>query len=121
RHHTLFEMLGNFSFGDYFKAEAIAWAWEFLTGELGLPSERLVASVYDGQGENAPADDEAYALWAEILPRERIYRCSAKDNFWAMGNTGPCGPCSEIHIYAGERAPGHAMESGRGPSYEEDL
>ncbi len=89
RHHTFFEMLGNFSFGDYFKKEAITWAWEFLTNDLMLSKERLVATVYQD-------DNEAYNIWKDIvgLPEDRIIRL--KDNFWEMGNTGPCGPCSEI-------------------------
>ncbi|MDW7709869.1 MAG: alanine--tRNA ligase [Deferrisomatales bacterium] len=93
RHHTFFEMLGNFSFGDYFKRDAIRFAWEFLTAELGLPADRLWVTVYE-------KDDEAEALWqAETpVPAERIVRCGEKDNFWAMGDTGPCGPCSEIHF-----------------------
>jgi len=96
RHHTLFEMLGNFSFGDYFKKEAIAWAWEFLTKTIGLPEERLYVSVYD-------EDDESYDLWlAQGVPAERLARCGAKDNFWSMGPTGPCGPCTEIHWDLGE-------------------
>ena len=91
RHHTFFEMLGNFSFGDYFKADAIEFAWTFLTKELGLPPEKLLATVY-------AEDDEAYGLWQKIagLPEEKIIRIATSDNFWSMGDTGPCGPCSEI-------------------------
>jgi len=91
RHHTFFEMLGNFSFGDYFKKEAIAFAWEFLTVELGLSKEKLYVTVYTD-------DDEAAAIWnqQEGVPLERIYRFGEKDNFWSMGDTGPCGPCTEI-------------------------
>ncbi|MBD5553501.1 MAG: alanine--tRNA ligase [Desulfovibrio sp.] len=97
RHHTFFEMLGNFSFGDYFKREAITWAWEFVTRELGLPPEKLWVTVYRD-------DDEAASIWAEVagLPQERIVRMGEKDNFWSMGDTGPCGPCSEIYIDQGE-------------------
>lgn len=99
RHHTFFEMLGNFSFGDYFKTEAIDFAWEFLTVELGLNPEQLWVSIYED-------DDEAEELWEQIetLPKGRIVRFDEKDNFWAMGDTGPCGPCSEIHIDQGEAA-----------------
>jgi len=97
RHHTFFEMLGNFSFGDYFKEEAIAWAWELLVEGYKLPSDRLHVSVFKD-------DDEAYRIWeGEIgVPAERIVRLGEKDNFWAMGDTGPCGPCSEILIDQGE-------------------
>ena len=97
RHHTFFEMLGNFSFGDYFKQEAITYAWEFLTEIVKLPKERLWATVYLD-------DDEAFKLWQEIagLPLDRIVRLGEKDNFWSMGDTGPCGPCSEIIIDRGE-------------------
>src|SRR5688572_5310336 len=118
RHHTLFEMLGNFSFGDYFKAEAIEWGWDFLTRVAGIRGERLVVTVYSGEGEDAPPDDEAYDLWTRFLPRERIHRCSAKENFWQMGDTGPCGPCSEIHVYLDGDAPPDAGKPGKGPSYE---
>jgi alanyl-tRNA synthetase len=98
RHHTFFEMLGNFSFGDYFKKEAIAYAWEFLTQRLGLPKERLWATIYE-------EDDEAWELWQKVagMPPERIVRMGKKDNFWAMGDTGPCGPCSEIIYDRGEK------------------
>ncbi|HRO89449.1 MAG TPA: alanine--tRNA ligase, partial [Promineifilum sp.] len=95
RHHTFFEMLGNFSFGDYFKREAIDYAWTFLTGVMELEPERLFATVYTD-------DDEAAKLWERYLPVERILRFGKKDNFWAMGDVGPCGPCSEIHYYSGD-------------------
>lgn len=97
RHHTFFEMLGNFSFGDYFKKDAIAWAWQFVTEELGLPPEKLWVTVYKD-------DDEAATIWREVanLPEERIVRMGEKDNFWSMGDTGPCGPCSEIYYDQGE-------------------
>ncbi len=102
RHHTFFEMLGNFSFGDYFKKDAIAFAWEFLTRELGINPEQLWVSVYND-------DDEAYALWEEVkdLPPGRIVRLGEADNFWSMGDTGPCGPCSEIHI---DQGPEHGCD-----------
>ena len=99
RHHTFFEMLGNFSFGDYFKEEAIKLAWNFLIKELGLPAAQMWVSVFTD-------DDEAFELWEKIedLPKGRIVRLGEKDNFWAMGDTGPCGPCSEIHIDQGPEA-----------------
>ncbi len=98
-HHTMFEMLGNWSFGDYFKPEGIAWAWELLTKEYGLPEDRLYASVFGGdKEENLTLDQEAFDLWKNIIPEDRIVMGSKKDNFWEMGDTGPCGPCSEIHI-----------------------
>ncbi len=102
RHHTFFEMLGNFSFGDYFKKDAIFYAWEFLTRELGLNPEQLWVSVYQD-------DDDAFALWEQIedLPKGRIVRLGEADNFWAMGDTGPCGPCSEIHI---DQGPEHGCD-----------
>ena len=111
RHHTFFEMLGNFSFGDYFKEQAITHAWTLLTKEWGLPADRLTATVYH-------TDDEAFDLWKKIagLPEERIIRIATKDNFWAMGESGPCGPCSEIfydhgdHIWGGP--PGSPEEDG---------
>ncbi len=98
-HHTMFEMLGNWSFGDYFKKEAIEWAWELLTEEYKLPKDRLYVSVFGGdQDENLAVDDEAKNLWKAIVAEDRIIHGSKKDNFWEMGETGPCGPCSEIHI-----------------------
>jgi len=98
-HHTMFEMLGNWSFGDYFKAEAIEWAWELLTDVFKLPKDRLYVSVFEGdEGDNLAMDSEAYDFWKEIVPVDRIIMGSKKDNFWEMGDTGPCGPCSEIHI-----------------------
>ena len=103
RHHTFFEMLGNFSFGDYFKRDAIRFAWDYFTGTLGLDPERLVVTVFGGEDGLAPADDEAASIWKDVtgFPTERIIRCGAKDNFWQMGDTGPCGPCSEIHYCLG--------------------
>ena len=101
RHHTFFEMLGNFSFGDYFKEQAITHAWTLLTKEWGLPADKLLATVYH-------TDDEAFDLWRKIagLPEERIIRIATKDNFWAMGDDGPCGPCSEIFFDHGDHIPG---------------
>ena len=109
RHHTFFEMLGNFSFGDYFKEQAIHHAWTLLTSVWGIPAEKLTATVYH-------TDDEAFGLWTKYLPEERIIRIATKDNFWAMGDSGPCGPCSEIfydhgdHIFGGP--PGSPDEDG---------
>jgi alanyl-tRNA synthetase len=99
RHHTFFEMLGNFSFGDYFKDQAITHAWTLLTREFGLSPDRLIATVYH-------TDDEAYDLWKKIIPESRIVRIATKDNFWAMGDNGPCGPCSEIFYDHGEHIAG---------------
>jgi alanyl-tRNA synthetase len=98
RHHTFFEMLGNFSFGDYFKREAIAFAWELVTSEewFGIPKDKLYVTIFEG-AEGVPRDDEAEQYWMEVgVPKERIFEMGMKDNFWAMGDTGPCGPCSEI-------------------------
>ncbi|MCW5970005.1 MAG: alanine--tRNA ligase [Blastocatellales bacterium] len=102
RHHTFFEMLGNFSFGDYFKADAVRFAWDLLVNELKMDPRRLWFTVFAGDDE-VPPDEEAEMLWAAVgAPRDRILRFSRKDNFWQMGETGPCGPCSEIHYYLGE-------------------
>jgi alanyl-tRNA synthetase len=107
RHHTFFEMLGNFSFGDYFKEEAIRFAWELVTDVWGLPPERLTATVYE-------EDDEAAELWTRLsgLPAERVVRCGKKDNFWEMGETGPCGPCSEIFVDLLPNLPAVAFQEG---------
>ena len=101
RHHTFFEMLGNFSFGDYFKPAAIEWAWTLVTKEYGLPKDRLTVTVFS-------EDDDAFGLWKKIagLPESRIIRIPTSDNFWAMGDTGPCGPCSEIFFDHGDKIPG---------------
>jgi len=98
-HHTMFEMLGNWSFGDYFKKEALPWAWEFLTEVLKLDKDRLYVSVFEGStDDNVPFDQEAWDIWKQFVPEDRIILGNKKDNFWEMGDQGPCGPCSEIHI-----------------------
>src|SRR5271154_603408 len=112
RHHTFFEMLGNFSFGDYFKKDAIAYAWELITSKewFGIDKNRLYVTVFNGEGGLSP-DIEAYDLWsAQGVPKDRIFEMGLKDNFWQMGDTGPCGPCSEIHYDMGAIASeqGHA-------------
>jgi alanyl-tRNA synthetase len=108
RHHTFFEMLGNFSFGDYFKAEAIAFAWEFFTRDLAIDRRRLMATVFTD-------DNDAFGLWKKVagLSDDRILRLGEKDNFWAMGDTGPCGPCSELHVHQGDHLPCAEVAAGR--------
>ncbi len=106
RHHTFFEMLGNFSFGDYFKRDAIAYAWELVTSEkwFGIPKDRLYVTIFKGEN-GVPRDEEAHAFWLEQgVPAERIFEMGMKDNFWQMGDTGPCGPCSEIFYDMGVEA-----------------
>src|SRR5437773_5431634 len=118
RHHTFFEMLGNFSFGDYFKEQAIHYAWELLTRDFALDKSRMIATVFTD-------DDEAFGLWQKIagLPEDRVLRLGEKDNFWAMGDTGPCGPCSEVHFHQGDHLPCAEVDAGRaclGPACECD-
>ncbi len=104
RHHTFFEMLGNFSFGDYFKADAIPFAWTLLTDEWRIPADRLHATIFGGEA-GIPRDEEAYQVWRTFLPEDRIGELGTADNFWSMGDTGPCGRCSEIHYYRGPGIP----------------
>ena len=115
RHHTFFEMLGNFSFGDYFKKDAIDYAWELITKVYGLEVERLWFSVFEGDG-NVPADEEAAQLWIKAgASPDRVLRFGKKDNFWSMGDTGPCGPCSEIHYFRGDDMSKNVAELVNGP------
>src|SRR5215470_5451808 len=118
RHHTFFEMLGNFSFGDYFKKDAIAYAWELVTSPewFGLPKDRLYVTIFKGES-GVPRDEEAYDLWlAQGVPADRIHEYGSKDNFWQMGDTGPCGPCSEIFYDMGIEA----SESGEDKPFGQD-
>lgn len=120
-HHTMFEMLGNWSFGDYFKKEAIAWSWELLTEVYQIPKDKLYVSVFQGdEKEGLPRDQEAYDIWLQYVPADRIILGNKKDNFWEMGDTGPCGPCSEIHvdcrpIAERETVPGKALVNADHP------
>ena len=111
RHHTFFEMLGNFSFGDYFKADAIEFAWDLITKDYGLPKDKLYVTVFR-------EDDDAEELWQKVtgIPKSRIFRLDEKDNFWQMGETGPCGPCSEIHYDLGPEAAEAGREDEEFPS-----
>src|SRR4051812_35968275 len=115
RHHTFFEMLGNFSFGDYFKKDGIQFAWDLLVVEMGIDPDKLWFSVFEG-ADGVPADEEAEQLWiAAGAPPERVLRFSAKDNFWQMGDTGPCGPCTEIHYFRGDDPADNRAEFVNGP------
>ncbi|MCZ6649184.1 MAG: alanine--tRNA ligase-related protein, partial [Acidobacteria bacterium] len=120
RHHTFFEMLGNFSFGDYFKETAVEYAWDLLTRVYGVDPGRLTVTVFAGE-DGLPADEEAAELWRKIagLPPERILHLGAKENFWRMGETGPCGPCSELHFDQGA-ATGCGRSDCQGPACECD-
>ncbi|MGB2718048.1 MAG: alanine--tRNA ligase [Vicinamibacterales bacterium] len=112
RHHTFFEMLGNFSFGDYFKKEAIPFAWELLTDTWKLPADRLFATIFKGEA-GIPRDDEAHAIWAKLVPASTITELGLAENFWSMGDTGPCGRCSEIHYFRGNHIPCEEERAGR--------
>ena len=111
RHHTFFEMLGNFSFGDYFKQEAIPLAWQLLTEVWHLPPDRLYATVFKGEA-GIPRDVEAHGAWRQLLPAERIVELGLDENFWAMGDTGPCGRCSEIHYFRATRSRAQSLAVG---------
>ena len=111
RHHTFFEMLGNFSFGDYFKKEAIPFAWELLTGVWKLEADRLYPTIFRGES-GIPRDDDAHAIWTKLVPAARITELGLAENFWAMGDTGPCGRCSEIHFHRGDHVPCELERAG---------
>ncbi|MEN9399582.1 MAG: hypothetical protein RL632_683 [Bacteroidota bacterium] len=110
-HHTMFEMLGNWSFGDYFKEDAISWAWELLTEVYEIPKDRLYVTVFEGdKTDNVPMDEESFAIWKKFIAEDRIILASKKDNFWEMGDTGPCGPCTEIHVDLRSKAERDAVD-----------
>jgi alanyl-tRNA synthetase len=114
-HHTMFEMLGNWSFGDYFKKEAIAWSWELLTEVYKIPKDRLYVTVFEGDdADGVPKDQESYDIWKQFIAEDRIILASKKDNFWEMGDTGPCGPCTEIHV---DNRPEAERAKGDGKKY----
>jgi alanyl-tRNA synthetase len=113
RHHTFFEMLGNFSFGDYFKREAVPFAWELLTRVWNLPADRLFPTIFKGEA-GIPRDDEAFAIWTKLVPPDRITELGLAENFWQMGETGPCGRCSEIHYFRGAHIPCEEEQAGGG-------
>jgi len=112
RHHTFFEMLGNFSFGDYFKKEAIPFAWDLLTTVWQLPADQLYPTIFKGEA-GIPRDEEAYTIWTKLVPAARITELGLAENFWAMGETGPCGRCSEIHFHRGDAFPCDEEKQGR--------
>jgi alanyl-tRNA synthetase len=132
-HHTMFEMLGNWSFGDYFKKDSITWGWELLTKVWGIPPKRLFATIYNpdkSKGDPAERDEEAYDIWAKIFtdagldPAVHIVNGNKKDNFWMMGDTGPCGPCSEIHfnlLPSDDEAAGRKLVNSSSPALHRDL
>src|ERR1051326_7027073 len=112
RHHTFFEMLGNFSFGDYFKKDAIPFAWELLTTVWHLPADRLFPTIFKGEA-GIPRDEEAFAVWQKFVPATRITELGLAENFWQMGDTGPCGRCSEIHYFRGNHVPCEQEAAGK--------
>src|SRR5947207_1080457 len=112
RHHTFFEMLGNFSFGDYFKSGAIPFAWELLTDVWHLPPDRLYPTIFKGES-GIPRDNEAFGIWTKYVPAERITELGLAENFWQMGDTGPCGRCSEVHFHRGNEFPCEEERAGR--------
>src|SRR5437899_3313935 len=112
RHHTFFEMLGNFSFGDYFKEKAIPFAWELLTTVWNLPANRLYPTIFKGES-GIPRDVDAFTIWTKFVPADRIAELGLAENFWQMGDTGPCGRCSEIHYFRGGHVPCEEERAGR--------